>query len=70
MYWRIKYVLDDGFDWYKKICIINADDKEEVFEIFNNEINSKLKGGQVILNKYTEIIKCENNTILYDGQII
>ena len=34
------------------------------------QINSKLKGGQVILNKYTEIIKCENNTILYDGQII
>jgi len=67
MFWKINYIIDDGYDWYKRVCIIKADSKEKALELLNAEIGSKLKGERMILNKYTEIAKCDNDVILYNG---
>lgn len=67
MFWKINYIIDNGYDWYKKVCIIKADSKEEALKILNTEIGSKLKGDRMILDKYTEITECDNNVIIYNG---
>lgn len=67
MFWKVNYIIDDGYDWHKRVCIINANSKEKAFEIFRTEICAKLKGERFILDKYTEITECKNNVILYDG---
>lgn len=67
MFWQINYVIDDGYDWHNKVCIIRADSKEKALEILNTEIGSKLKGERMILDKYTEITECDNDVILYNG---
>lgn len=68
MFWKVNYIVDDGYDWYKRVCIINADSKEKAFEVLHAEIGSKLIGERFILDKYTEVIECENDKILYDGR--
>lgn len=68
MFWKVNYIVDDGYDWYKRICIINADTKERAIEILYTEIGSKLKGERCILSKYIEITECENDVVLYDGR--
>ena len=67
MFWKINYIIDDGYDWYKRVCIVKADNKEKALEILYTEIGSKLKGERTILPKYTEITECDNDIILYNG---
>lgn len=67
MFWKINYVVDDGYTWHKKVCIVKAGSKERALEILYEEISKKLKGERIILSKYTEITKCENDVILYNG---
>jgi hypothetical protein len=67
MFWKINYIIDDCYDWYKRVCIIKADSKEKALELLNTEIGSKLKGERMILCEYTEITECDNDVILYNG---
>lgn len=66
MFWKINYIIDDGYAWHRRVCIIVADSKEKALEILNTEIGSKLTGERIMLDKYTEITECDNNVILYD----
>ena len=67
MFWKINYIIDDGYAWHRRVCIITADSKEKALEVLNTEIGSKLTGERIMLDKYTEITECDNNVILYDG---
>ena len=71
MFWKVRYVIDDGYTWHGATCVIQADSKEEAHEILLNEIGKKLgknsKGNKIILDEHTEITKCENNVILYNS---
>lgn len=67
MFWRVNYIVDDGYTWNHRVCIINTDNKEKALEILHTEIGSKLKGESFILDEYTEVMECEKNVILYDG---
>ena len=66
MFWKINYIIDDGYYWHKKVCIVKADSEEKALEILHTEIGSKLMGEKIILDKYTEITECDD-TILYNG---
>lgn len=67
MLWKINYIIDDGYARIKRVCIIKAGSKEKALEILHSEICSKLRGEDMILDKYTEITECDNDVILYDG---
>lgn len=67
MFWKINYVIDDGYAWHRKVCIIKADSKNKALELLNTEIGSKLKGERMILDEYTEITECDNGVVLYNG---
>lgn len=67
MFYKINYIVDDGYDWNNRICVIDADTKEKALEVLHTEIGSQLKGERIILDQYTEITECKN-TILYDGR--
>lgn len=67
MLWKVNYIIDTGYDWDKKVCIIKADSKEKALEILHSEISMKLRGERMILDEYTEITECESGVILYNG---
>ena len=67
MFWKVKYIIDDGYAWHNCVCIIKAESKEIALDILHTEIGLKLKGERVILDRYTEITECENDVILYDS---
>lgn len=67
MLWKVNYIIDDGYDWHKQVCIIKAESKEIALEILHTEVGLKLKGERVILSKYTEITECDNDVILYNS---
>ena len=69
MFWNVNYIIDDGYEYHKKVCIIKADSEEKALEILHTNIGSKLKGERHIVDKYINITKCENEIILYDGPI-
>lgn len=69
MFWKVSYVLDDGYDRYNRLCIIKADSKDEANSIFNAEIRSQLKGESYIIGDYTKFEECNDNTIIYDGSM-
>lgn len=67
MLWKVNYIIDDGYTWHKKVCIIKANNKEKALEILDNEIGSKLKDGRIILRGYTEIIEWNYDVVIYNG---
>lgn len=67
MAWKIKYTIDTGSNWIKRVCIINADTREKALEILDREIVSKLKGKRIIRHHRTEITEC-TGIVLYDGE--
>lgn len=67
MFWKINYIIDDGYAWHRQICIIKAESKETALEILHTEVGLKLKGDRCILDKYTEITECDNDVILYNS---
>ena len=67
MYWKVNYIIDDGYEWHKRVCIIKADNEEQALQILYSEIGKKLTGEMHFIDEYTKIVKCDNNTILYDG---
>jgi len=67
MFWKIKYIVDDGYTWHRKICIINAENEQKALNILDYRIGLKLKGERMILDEFTEITKCDNDVILYNG---
>lgn len=70
MFWKINYIIDNGYSWIKRVCIIKAGSKEEAIEILYSEIGSKLEGESFIRDRYTmEITECDNDVILYDGSL-
>lgn len=69
MFWKIKYIIDDGYTRYKMLCIVIADTEEEALTIFQDNERKNLKGDDVILNEYTKISPCENGPIIYKGLV-
>ncbi len=61
---NIKYIIDDGEKWERRNCFIRAIDAEDAFNIFYDEIESKLAGNEFIVNGYTKIFECDNPVIV------
>lgn len=71
MFWKVKYYIDDGYAVHRATCVIHADSEEKAHEILHNEVGKKLstssKGNKIIVDKYTNITKCEDDVILYNS---
>ena len=67
MFWVINYVVNNSYDCYRRVCIINADNKEGALEAFHTKIESKLRSGNSIIHECTEVLECNDPVILYDG---
>lgn len=67
MFWKINYVVDDGYAAHCRICIINEKSKEKAIKVFDTQIKSKLKGERIIRDEQTQITLCDNDILLYDG---
>lgn len=65
--WEVRYVVDTGYDWVYKVCIIKAESEEVAVEILDAEIGSKLQGESYIMANRTKVTECEG-VILYDGR--
>lgn len=69
MFWKISYVIDDGYTRFNMMCIVNADTEEKALSIFQDNECENLKGDDIILNEYTKISPCENGPIIYNGLV-
>ena len=67
MLWKLNYIVDTGYEWEKRVCIIKAENKEQALSLLHTEIETKLPGESFVLNKYTEISEYNKSPILYDG---
>ena len=71
MFWKVNYIIDDGYAWHKQVCIIAAENGHKANEIFHNEVKNKLSekynGNRIVLDEYTVITKCDNNIVLYNS---
>lgn len=67
MFWKINYVIDDGYAIHSRVCIINEKSKERALKVFNTQIESNLKGNQTVRDKYTQITLCDSDVLIYDG---
>lgn len=67
MFWEVHYIVASSSCNLSRICIIVADSKEKALEIFSAEVAPKQYEGMVVLDKYTDVIECENSVVLYDG---
>lgn len=65
--WEVRYVVDTGYDWIYRVCIIKAENEEAAIAILDAEIGSKLKCESYIMANRTKITECEG-VILYDGR--
>ena len=65
-FYNIKYVVDNGAKWEKRICVIRALDKESALDIFHKTIESKLQGEEFVVDGYTKVIECADSPVLLD----
>lgn len=66
--YMVKYVIDDGYDQFNHVCIISAEDESSAYNIFRDEMKKTLTGERFVVDKYTEITKCEDDVILYNSR--
>ena len=64
--YNIKYIVDNGTSWERRYCLIRALNKESALDVFHNEVESKLKGEEFIIDAYTKVIKCADSPVLLD----
>lgn len=67
MFWKIKYIIDTGYDWKHKLCVINAESKKSALDIFDSEIRYKLVGESYVISDSIAVEQCKNDVILYNG---
>lgn len=63
--WQVSYLVDNGYDWDRRVCIIRAVDEKSADVLLGVLIEPKLKGTEKILHNFTKIKKCEDNAIIY-----
>ena len=65
MLWKIKFVIDNGYEQTNHICIVSAGGKLEAKLVFDKWINSVLRGEEFIVANKTEM-----EFIYYDNGIV
>ena len=65
MLWKIKFVIDNGYEQTNHICIVSADGKLEAKLAFVEWINSVLRGEEFVVANKTEM-----EFIYYDNGIV
>lgn len=68
MYFKISFVIDNGYDWTSHKCIIVSETEDDALRTFQSEIVKKLASNLWVVSSETKIkaIKPKNGMIYQD----
>lgn len=65
MLWRISFVIDNGYEHMKRVCIVVASNESEANSVFKKWIYPSLRCDEYIIEDETtvELINCSNGIV-------
>jgi hypothetical protein len=60
-FWKINFIIDTGYEWLKRECVIIADDRERALKKFDEWILPKLHGERFVEDSQTQIKEISTN---------
>ena len=60
-FWKINFIIDTGYEWLKRECVIIAEDKENALKNFDKWISPKLHGERFVEDSQTQIKEIQTN---------
>ena len=69
MYWKVRFATDNGYGLFAGVCIIEARDREDAEENFNEWIKYKLMPNETLLLNRTSFrpIRIGSNGVIYSN---
>lgn len=67
MIWKVKFAVDNGYSVYGCVCIIEAEDKTDAENKFNEWIKFKLMASEILLQNRTifQPIRVGSSGVIY-----
>lgn len=56
-FWKINFIIDTGYEWLKRECVIIAEDEENALKNFDKWISPKLHGERFVEDSQTKLKK-------------
>lgn len=71
MLWKIKFIVDNGYEYLKRICVVVAANEDEAMLVFKRWIDSELHIDEFIINCETKIepINCRDGIVYSNFKI-
>lgn len=65
MLWKIRFTVDNGYEYLKRICVVIAGSEDEAASVFKKWIDSELHIDEWIINCETkiELVDCQDGVI-------
>lgn len=60
-FWKINFIIDTGYEWLKRECVIIAEDEENALKNFDKWISPKLYGERFVEDSQTQIKEIQTN---------
>lgn len=68
-FWKIEFVIDTGYDWLQRECVVTANTEDSALKNFDDWISPKLHGENFVEDSQTKIneINVSDNSIIYQN---
>lgn len=68
MLYQVNYVIDDGYDWNKHVCVVEAKDKDDAKNIMEKYLkdNRMIRGENVLLSQYTVVTDLPSKGVIFN----
>lgn len=60
-FWKINFIIDTGYEWLKRECVIIAEDEKSALKNFDKWISPKLHGERFVEDSQTKIEEMQTN---------
>lgn len=67
MFWQVNYIIDNGYDWYRHVAVVKAENVDEAVSIMEEYVNKTYtRNDDVLLKEYTVVTKLPSDGVIFN----
>lgn len=62
MFWQVNYIINNGYDWYRHVAVVKAENADEAVAIMEEYVKKTYtRNDDTLLKEYTVATKLPND---------
>ena len=67
MFWQVNYIIDNGYELYRHIAVVKAENADEAVVLMKEFVNKTYtRNDDMLLNEYTVVTKLPSEGIIFN----